>query len=96
MSEVLLRKERINSAIRDRDPSAFAGALMGWLEATAYLRVLPALEKVALPRGVVPSLSDVDLREESVREVADDAVMAFCIAAGLNHDRSQSSSCTAC
>jgi len=87
MSEVLLRKERINSAIRDRDPSAFAGALMGWLEATAYLRVLPALEKVALPRGVVPSLSDVDLREESVREVADDAVMAFCIAAGLNHDR---------
>ncbi len=87
MSDVVLRKERINSAVRDRDPSAFAAALMGWLEATAYLRVLPTLEKLALPRGVVPRLSDVDLREESVREVADDAVMSFCIAAGLNHDR---------
>lgn len=87
MSDVMQRKERINSAIRDRDPAAFAGALMGWLEATAYLRVLPTLEKLALPRGVIPSLSAVDLREESVREVADDAAMAFCIAAGLNHDR---------
>ncbi|WP_036256575.1 hypothetical protein [Methylocapsa acidiphila] len=87
MSEVMQRKERINSAIRERGAAAFAGALMGWLEATAYLRVLPTLEKLALPRGVVPTLSNVDLREESVREVADDAVMAFCISAGLGDNR---------
>jgi len=87
MSEAMDRKEKINSAIRGRDPSALAQHLMGWLEATAYLRVLPTLEKLALPRGVIPSLTDVDLREDSVREVADDAVMAFCIAAGLSNDR---------
>lgn len=87
MSEVLQRKERINSAIRDHDPSSFAETLMGWLEATAYLRVLPTLNKLALPRGVIPSLSAVDLREQSIREVADDAAMAFCIAAGLSGDR---------
>lgn len=87
MSNVVQRKERINSAISRRDPAALAEHLMGWLEATAYLRVLPTLQKLALPRGVIPALSDVDLREDSIREVADDTVMAFCIAAGLNHDR---------
>ncbi|WP_245276331.1 hypothetical protein [Methylocapsa aurea] len=80
------RKESVNSAISSHDPSALAQHLMGWLEATAYLRVLPTLEKLSLPRGVIPNLSAVDLREESVREVADDTAMAFCIAAGLNHD----------
>jgi hypothetical protein len=83
----MVRKERVNSAISSRDPSALSQHLMGWLEATAYLRVLPTLEKLALPRGVIPDLSDVDLREDSVREVGDDTVMAFCIAAGLNNDR---------
>lgn len=87
MSDVLQRKERINSAIIHHDPAAFAESLMGWLEATAYLRVLPKLGKLALPRGVIPSLSDVDLREEAIRYDADDSVMAFCISAGLHHDR---------
>lgn len=87
MSEVMQRKERINSAIIDHDPEAFAAGLMRWLEATAYLRVRPSLDKLALPRGVIPALSDVDLREDALRNDADDTVMAFCIAAGLNHDR---------
>jgi hypothetical protein len=87
MSDVMQRKERINSAISRRDPAALAQHLMGWLEATAYLRVMPTLQKLGLPRGVIPALSDVDMREDSIRDVADDTVMAFCIAAGLSHDR---------
>lgn len=87
MSEVMKRKERINSAIVAHDPAAFAASLLGWLEATAYLRVLPQLDKLALPRGVIPPLSPVDLKEETIRYDADDTVMAFCISAGLAHDR---------
>jgi hypothetical protein len=87
MLDVLQRKERINSAIINHDPAAFADCLMGWLEATAYLRVLPKLKKAALPRGAIPSLSEADLHEEAIRYDADDTVMAFCISAGLNDDR---------
>jgi hypothetical protein len=86
MSEVLQRKEKINSAIIAHDPAALAESLMGWLEATAYLRVLPNLDKLALPRGAIPSLSSADLKEEAIRYEADDTMMAFCISAGLHED----------
>lgn len=87
MSEVMERKGKINRAIVAHDPAAFAEALVPWLEATAYLRVLPNLGKMALPRAEIPSLAESDLREDAIVYEADDAIMAFCIAAGLNRDR---------
>ena len=87
MSEVMQRKERINAAITSHDPSAFSRHLMGWLEATAYLRVLPNLKKLGLGQGPIPALSGADMHEESIRVVADDAVMAFCMSAGLARDK---------
>lgn len=87
MSDVMQRKDKINRAIIEHDAVAFAASLVPWLEATAYLRVMPSLGKMALPRGEIPSLADADLREEAIVYEADDSVMAFCIAAGLNRDR---------
>jgi len=87
MSEVLDRKKRIDAAIIDRDPRMFTDHILGWLEATAYLKVAPALKKVGLGEGIIPKLTSADLREESIRETADDTVMAFCIVAGLNRDK---------
>jgi hypothetical protein len=87
MSEVMQRKENINRAIIDHDPAALGGSLVPWLEATAYLRVLPNLGKMALPRGEIPSLAEADLREDAIVYEADDAIMAFCIVAALNRDR---------
>jgi hypothetical protein len=87
MSEVMQRKDEINRAIIAHDSAAFAESLVPWLEATAYLRVLPSLGKSALPRGDIPPLAEADLREDAIVYEADDAIMAFCIAAGLNRDR---------
>lgn len=87
MSEVIQRKDKINRAIIGHDPAAFADSLVAWLEATAYLRVLPSLGKSALPRGAIPSLAEADLREDAIINEADDAIMAFCIVAGLSRNR---------
>ncbi len=87
MSDVVQRKDKINRAIVDHDPAAFAESLVPWLEATAYLRVLPSLGKSALPRGDIPSLAEADLREDAIVYEADDAIMAFCIVAGLSRNR---------
>jgi hypothetical protein len=87
MSDVMQRKDKINRAIIDHDPAALAACLVPWLEATAYLRVLPSLGKSALPRGDIPSLAAADLQEDAIIYEADDAVMAFCIVAGLNRNR---------
>jgi len=43
---------------------------MGWLEATAYLRVLPNLKKLGLGQGPILALSGADMHEESIRVVA--------------------------
>jgi len=86
MTEVVQRKDRINAAIANHDPVAFVDHIVAWLEATANMRVLPGLKKVGLEPQSIPELTYVDLREESVRNVADDAVMAFCISAGLAGD----------
>lgn len=87
MSEVLQRKDKINKAIVEHDPAALVESLVPWLEATAYLRVLPSLGKLAVPRGVIPSLSEADLREDAIVYEADDAIMAFCIVSGLSRSR---------
>ncbi|ACB97218.1 conserved hypothetical protein [Beijerinckia indica subsp. indica ATCC 9039] len=87
MSEILQRKARIDAAITQHDATAFVQALLGWLEATAYLKVLPELHKLGLGKGPIPTLSEADLREESLRNTADDTVMAYCIAAALAGDK---------
>jgi hypothetical protein len=87
MSDVMQRKDKINRAIIEHDPTALADSLVPWLEATAYLRVLPNLGKMALPRADIPTLAEADLQEDAIIDEADDAIMAFCIVAGLNRDR---------
>jgi hypothetical protein len=88
MSEVLARKERIDTAIRNRDPGLFANNFVAWLEAMSYLRVAPNMTKIGLDPGPIPRFTYVDLREMTVRVDADDTVMAYCIAAGLKGDGS--------
>jgi hypothetical protein len=84
MSEVMQRKDRINGAIAALDASRFAAELRGWLEATAYMRALTKLEKgAATPLGVVPRLTDADLKDAVTTSVAEDAIFAFCLAAAL-------------
>ena len=86
LSQVLDRKARIDQAISTHDAALFAAHLQGWLEATAYLRALPNLRKLGLEPTEIPAFEAADLRDISVRKEADDAVMGFCIAAGLARD----------
>jgi hypothetical protein len=88
MTEVRARKERIDTAIRNRDPGLFANHFVAWLEAMSYLRVAPNMTKIGLDPGPIPKFTYVDLREMTVRVDADDTVMAYCIAAGLKGDAS--------
>ncbi len=88
MIEVRARKERIDTAIRTRDPGLFANSFVAWLEAIAYMRTAPNLTKIGLDPGPIPKFTYVDLRETTVRVDADDTIMAYCIAAGLKGDAS--------
>lgn len=88
MTEVRARKERIDQAIRTRDPGLFANSFVAWLEAMSYMRVAPNMTKIGLDPGPIPRFTYVDLREMTVRVDADDTVMAYCIAAGLKSDGS--------
>jgi len=79
MSDVKARKEAMNAAIAGVDPARFSAALLGWLEATSYLRARAngaAGDKIAF-------LTASDFTEPKIRSVADDAVFAFCMAATL-------------
>jgi hypothetical protein len=88
MSEVRARKERMDTAIRNRDPGLFANGFVAWLEAMSFLRVAPNMAKIGLDPGPIPSFTYVDLREMTVRVDADDTIMAYCISAGLKGDAS--------
>ncbi len=88
MNEVRTRKERMDTAIRNRDPGLFANSFVPWLEAMSFLRVAPNMAKIGLDPGPIPKFTYVDLREMTVRVDADDTVMAYCIAAGLKGDAS--------
>ena len=86
MSAVIERKAQIDRAIGTHDPALFAAHLLAWLEATVFLRALPNLRKLGIAPTEIPAFEAADLRDISVRTEADDAVMAFCIAAGLSRD----------
>jgi hypothetical protein len=91
MADVKLRKERMNAAIIQLEPASFAEHLIGWLEATAYLRARSeasaSKDPIAALGGAIPHFSGADLKEPGVRAVADDAVFGFCIAAALSDNR---------
>ncbi|MGO9135556.1 MAG: hypothetical protein ACLP8A_16115 [Methylovirgula sp.] len=86
IAEVLDRKAKIDAAIAMRDATRFSVHLLAWLEATAFLRALPNLRKAGIEPKEIPAFEAADLRDVSVRKEADDAVMAFCIGAGLARD----------
>lgn len=86
IAEVLARKAEIDAAIGMHNATAFSAALNAWLEATAYLRTLPNLRRLGIEPKDIPPFEPADLRDVSVRKEADDAVMAYCIAAGLARD----------
>lgn len=86
LTEVLARKAAIETAIAGCDAQGFARHLQAWLEATAFLRTLPGLRQLGIETQAIPAFEAADLRDVSIRKEADDAVMAFCISAGLAGD----------
>lgn len=86
MSEVIERKAAIDAAIGAHDAERFADHFQPWLEATAYLRTRPNFAKLGMEPGAILQFNAVDLRDVGTRKEADDAVMGFCIAAGLARD----------
>ena len=92
MSEILARKDKINSAIDRLDPALFVEGLVGWLEATVFLQVRAAelrsgLKSIAASDTAMPTLSDGDLLEASVQQIADDTIFAFCVSAALRKNK---------
>jgi hypothetical protein len=87
MTDVKQRKEWMNSAIIQLDPALFTDHLVGWLEATAYMRsraeAAQSKDPIAALGGAIPQFTSADLDQPQLRSVADDAVFAFCIAAAL-------------
>jgi len=79
VSDVKQRKEVMNAAIAAADPARFAAGLLGWLEATAYLRAKAA----GTAGNKIAFLTAADFTDLKIRTVADDAVFSFCIAAAL-------------
>jgi hypothetical protein len=90
MTDVKQRKEWMNAAILQRDPGLFADHLVGWLEATAYMRsraeAAQSKDPIAALGSAIPQFANADLGQPPLRSVADDAVFAFCIVAALHAD----------
>ncbi len=87
MTDVKTRKDRMNKAVSGLDSALFTEHLVGWLEATAYLRSRSEAVGSKDQTGAIPSFSAADLEKPPARAVADDAVFAFCISAALNADK---------
>lgn len=85
MNEVKLRKEWINSAINRLDPVLFVKHLPAWLELVAHLQSQPVGTRGAAAQQAIPRLTTAELRAPRIATVADDTILAFCIAAVL-HD----------
>jgi hypothetical protein len=91
MTDVKTRKDWMNRAVTGLDPALFTEHLVGWLEATAYLRsrseAAASKDPIAALGGAIPLFSAADLEKAPIRVVADDAIFAFCIVAALAADR---------
>jgi len=86
--EITLRKRRITMDVLNSDSASFARHLLDYLAGTEYSRGQDqasheAFSALAPPRGEVPPLSGPDLSKPEVVSVAEDAVVAFGIAATL-------------
>ncbi len=86
MAELRKRKEPLNRAILDVDPSLFAANFVGWLEITAFIGALRAGQAPMPENGVTPKLSPARLASGAVERVGKDAVLAFCMTAALKGD----------
>jgi hypothetical protein len=87
--ELMLRNRWITMDVLNSDSAGFARHLLDYLAGMEYLRgqdqaSREALSALAPPRGEVPPLSGTDLSKPVVVGVAEDALVAFGIAAALN------------
>jgi hypothetical protein len=87
--EVMLRNRWIAMDVLNSDSAGFARHLLDYLAGMEYLRgqdpaSREAFSALALPRGEVPPLSGTDLGKPAVVGIAEDAVVAFGMAAALN------------
>jgi hypothetical protein len=87
MNEVLRRKAPMNLSIIEVDPSLFSSSLTGWLEITSYVMAQRAGKVQPTADGSVPPLSKSDLNTTNVKNVADDSIFAFGIAAAMKADK---------
>jgi len=87
MNEVLRRKAPMNLSIIEVDPSLFASSLTGWLEVTAHVMAQRAGKAQPNPDGSIPTLSKSDLNTTNVKNIADDSIFAFGIAAAMKGDK---------
>jgi hypothetical protein len=86
--EVTLRNRWITMDVLNSDSAGFARHLLDYLAGMEYLRgqdqaSREAFSALAPPRGEVPPLSGMDLSKPMVVGVAEDAVVAFGMAAAL-------------
>jgi hypothetical protein len=86
--EVALRHRWMTTDVLKSDSAGFARHLLDYLAGTEYLRGQDpasrgAFSALAPPRGEVPPLSGTDLSKPVVVGVAEDAVLAFGVAAAL-------------
>jgi hypothetical protein len=88
MAELGKRKQPLNLAIVHVDPDAFIANLPGWLEITAYIRAQRAGEAPAVTDGITPALSPQQLRTTAIHEIGNDVLMAFCMTAALQGNKS--------
>lgn len=87
MNEVLRRKDPMNRAIVEVDPSLFSASLPGWLEITAFVMAQRAGKATPNPDGSIPALSKSDLNTSGVQTIANDSVFSFGVAAALKGDK---------
>ena len=88
MAELQTRKRPLNLAIVHVDPDAFVANFMGWLEITAFLTAQRAGEIEVPSDGLTPKLSAQQLHGDTVKNVGNDAIFAFCMTAALKEDKS--------
>jgi hypothetical protein len=87
MQELQKRKKPLNLAIVHVDPEAFIAHFMGWLEITWFITALRAGDAQVPKDGVTPKLAAVQLKSETVTNVGNDALFAFCMTAALKEDK---------
>jgi hypothetical protein len=87
IEELRKRKEPLNLAIVHVDPDAFIANLTGWLEITAFISAQRAGEAEIPADGITPKLPPEKLRNGTVHNVGNDAIIAFCMTAAMKGDK---------